>query len=192
MTPTGIDWAELFEDADETLLWEGRPLPDLSLAPVRHITNQLVLVWGIGGGVATLMMAAVAPFVAPWMALGTAAFIGLQLWIAATVNAGRRKRAYYAVTDRRVLILRLPSSLDSLRPLDPEAVRLEPGATGSVVVGRSALTYHLESGGKQTTWREHRLDLIPEAEQVAELVRQTAARNAPDRPEDYPWSVKRD
>ncbi|SLN21663.1 hypothetical protein [Roseisalinus antarcticus] len=172
----------------ETLLWEGRPETGLSLRPIRHITDQIAIVWGVIGVAATIGMAALGSPGAGVMLPGTLAIIAVQLGLIAWVDASRRRRTTYAVTDRRALIRQGRRDI-CIWPLDATAVRLEPGPPDCVVLGRAPLRFRLPHGGWQTTWREHRLDLIEDGAAVADLVRAAARANADKRPEGWDWST---
>ncbi|ROU02562.1 hypothetical protein [Histidinibacterium lentulum] len=180
------DWPLL---PGEALLWEGRPAQGLALRPVRPVTTPLILVWGIIGLALLLLWAGLGLPGSGWIALGLAGFLAAQVWAVAAWNAAGRRRCRYAVTDRRVLIDRGGVRPLEILPLDPGAVRLDPGPPDCVILGRGPLSFATGHGGRQTTWQEYRLDMIGEGARVAELVRAAARANAPLRPDGWRWSV---
>lgn len=170
----------------ERIRWEGRPAAGFSLAPVAGTVKQIVLVWGIGAGAAgAFAVFAGATEIAGPLVLGLAAFIALQVVLIGWWNMRSRTNTDYAVTDRRVLKRnrKHPAHGQSITPYDPATVAIRPTAPPGILIGRGPLLFHGEAGGTMATLEDFCLDLVDNAEQVAELVRDAARRNAPDQPE---------
>lgn len=170
----------------EQLRWEGRPDPGFSLAPVANTVWQLVLVWSGCAVLAVVIMAfAGATEFAGLMLAGFAVFIALQVLIVGWWNMRARGNADYAVTDRRVLIRnrRHPAFGRAITPFDPEMVTLRPTSPPGVLIGKGPLLFSGEAGGTMATAQDFCLDMVEEAEHVAQLVREAARGNAPDTPD---------
>lgn len=174
-------------EAGEPLLWEGRPSGAFSLThfPLRRTAGSLAAVIGGIGVAMTLVMGAVEPALAVYFLAGSAALLAVALGLLGLANRSRRRGLDYAVTDRRALLRyrRAVGYGQALWPYDPDvvAVRAE-GRMPSVLVGRGPVLWSGEAGGTMVTAQDYALEMIDEAETVADLLRAAAARNAPDRP----------
>ena len=172
------------EDGEE-LLWEGRPSTGFSLEPVRGTVTQIG--WLFAG--LTVLMGGLTAFIEPGFVGGTVLIMalsgGLIVLLIGWGNRSRRKGHEYAVTDRRALIryLKTPLYGRAFIPYDPEGVQVRPGAVPSVLVGRGPLVFSGEAGGNMLTFQDFVLEMVDEAEGLADLLRKAAARNAPDRPD---------
>ena len=172
------------EDGEE-LRWEGRPAQDFSLDPVKWTVTQII--WLFLG--LTVLMGGLTAFIEPRFVGGTVlTTAGLGALIVLFVGLGNRSRRRghdYAVTNRRALIRyrKKPKYGRAFIPFDPDAVEVRPGAVPSVLVGRGALVFSGEAGGNMLTHQDFVLEMVEDADHVADLLRQAAATNTPDRPD---------
>lgn len=177
-----IDWPL---EEGETVLWEGMPSGAFTLAPVRGTVRQVALVLGGCGVLMSVLFVAIDPVMMGPGLLGTAIFVGLIVGLIGLFNQRRRKREAYGVTDRRALVANLsaPGYGKAFVPYDPGTIEIRPGPKPSVLVGRGPLIFRGEAGGEMLTHHDYVLEMIDDAERVADLLRAAAERNAPLRPD---------
>jgi len=189
---SGPNWAA-FLPADETVLWQGRPDPSLSLAPVSKI---VFILGGLAGVMGLGIVVALAGIGAPGQiltlaVLGTLAVIALLAWLIARANAARRRRLRYAVTARRALVhdSAVPKIVTAITPWDPDRTQLRQKPYRRLVIGLSPLRFSMESGGTQTTAQEQTFDVLPDPEVPLSLLQDAARANAPNKPDGQIWSA---
>lgn len=171
---------------DESFLWLGRPSRRVLFGWVDLFLIPFSLAWG-GGAIAweSVIVWAAATGQAPiWAAFFGVPFVlvGLYMLVGRFVfDVRRRARTYYAVTNRRILILEDKRSR-TLLSIDLETLRVlttaeRGGGTGSIAFGPLASSWGANAeasvpGGS----RAPRLQLVPEVARVAETIRE--ARDA--------------
>lgn len=186
------DWAA-FLPADESVLWEGRPKPDFSFAPVSRtvaILGALIGVLGLGIVIALASLGAPGGIVALAL-LGTLAVIALLAWLLARAETARRRRLHYAITARRALVhdRATPAIVTAITPWDAARVQMRQRPVPRLVIGLSPLRYAMQGGGTQTTATEQALAMLPEPQAPLRLLQDAARTNAQDRPDDQTWSA---
>lgn len=152
LTETSLPFQNQLEPG-ERLLWSGRPRQGLMLRRTDVFMIPFSLLWGgfaifwfamaVGGGAPAFMALWGLPFV----------FVGLYLiggrffW-----DAYQRSKTFYAVTDRRVLILSSGVMGQNLRALNPKSLpetslNLRPDGSGTITFGTSPFFYGMGNTG---------------------------------------------
>lgn len=170
----------------EQLLWHGQPRPGIVFRPIDLFLIPFSLLWcGFAIVWETAVVTGHAPFFfalwgIPFVLFGIHFVVGRFF-----ADAWRRAATFYAVTNERILLVsgirsRTVKSID-LAVLSTLSVSERRSGEGTIMLGEDASWYWPYRGVAvpgMYDWRGPRLDLIPEARAVHQLIRaaQHAAR----------------
>ncbi len=133
---------------DENVIWAGQPKQGVYFSPADLLLIPFSLVWCSGAISWEVLVASHPPY---FFALFGLPLVATGLYIAAGrffVDAHTRARTFYAVTNRRVLILaawptRRVTSLD-LAKCPEISLRERPDGTGTIFLGKRSRTGFIE------------------------------------------------
>lgn len=180
MSPAGETVWTPFLDPGERMLWTGRPIQGWTLSKIDIFLIPFSAIWALGalGGVAAAL--AEAPLASlPVLLL----FLAIAFYIMVgrfMQDARRRARTRYAITDRRALILRGRSSLQSKGLGRDMAVDLTAGPRSTIAFGEQPFFFGYARGFDPFGMlKDFTFFRIEDGERVYRLIRQIQNDEAP-------------
>ena len=165
-------------DRGERVIWSGQPRQGLMLRGIDAFAIPFGLLWTsvpLFGAVAALL----GPKSDPFALVPTIPFILIGLYLVIGrffIDAGQRRRTFYALTDERILIVSGLSSRNvrslSLRTLDQVDVSARASGQGTITFGRSPFgSFALPGWPGMKGYQSPMFEMIPDVTAVAKLIR---------------------
>lgn len=173
------NWAP-YLDHDERILWKGQPIQGWTLGKIDIFLIPFSAIWataalgGVGAALGEATLAG-APFILIFVVVAFYLTVGRFMH-----DAWRRSRTHYAITDRRALILRGGTRLQSKGLARDVAVDLTAGARSTISIGEQPFVYGFPRGVDPFGMlKEFTFVRIEDGERVYRLIRQVQNGEAP-------------